>query len=128
MIDALVGGRLHGSPKARTDKNGKRFATAVVRVSVRDGNAIFANVICFDESAVTALPALQDGDSAALSGEATPGVWTAPDGTTRPTLNFLAHGVLTQYHVARKRKLLRGLEDTAMPGELPFGNQFPGVA
>lgn len=41
MIDALIAGHIHGIPKARTSKNGNAFATANVRASTRDGNAVF---------------------------------------------------------------------------------------
>lgn len=92
MIDALIAGRIHGTPAERTAKNGKPFATAEVRVSTRDGEAIFVNVIAFAEGAVTALLALGDTDSVALTGERTARVRTTagrsstvpgPSGTCR---------------------------------------------
>lgn len=107
MIDALIHGRLHGATKSRTSQNGKPFATATVRTSTRDGNAVFVNVIAFSGSAVTALLALNDGDSIALTGELTPKVYTPQNGESRPSLDLLAHAVLTEYHVARKRKAVR---------------------
>lgn len=126
MIDALLGGRVYGKPAERTTAGGKPYATVKVRVPTRAGEALFVNVIAFDEYPVKALLSLSDGDSIALAGELTPKVYTDKEGNARPSLDLLAHGVLTQYHVARKRKLLRDLE--ARPGELPFGDQFPGVA
>lgn len=107
-IDALIQGTLHRAPQARTSQNGKRFATASVRTATRDGAAIFVSVIAFSESAVTALLALEDGDSVALAGELTPKVYTPRDGgEPRPSLDLLAHRVLTEYHVARKRKAVQ---------------------
>lgn len=107
MIDALIAGTIYGQPSERTSANGKRFATAKLRVSVRDGSACFVNVICFDAGAVTALLALREGDSAALSGELTPKVWTDKHGESKPSLDLLAHAVLTPYHVTRKRAAIR---------------------
>jgi single-stranded DNA-binding protein len=128
MIDALIAGRVFGKPAERTAANGKPYATAKVRVPTRAGDALFVRVIAFDAEARRALLALSDGDSVTLAGELTPKVWVDKEGNARPAVDLLAHGVLTQYHVARKRKLLRDLEDTAKPGDLPFGDQFPRVA
>ena len=77
-------------------------------MSVRDGEAYFVNVITFDESAVRALLALSDGDSVALSGELTPKVYQPKDGPARPSLDLLAHAVLTAYHVTRRRQAVHG--------------------
>ena len=106
MIDALIAGRLYGRPAERTTSSGKSFATAKVRVSTRDGDALFVHVIAFAESAVSALLALSDGDSIALAGELTPKVWTDKNGEARPALDLLAHSVLTEYHVTRKRQAM----------------------
>ena len=107
MIDALIAGRIHGTPSSRTSSNGNPFATAKVRVSVRTGEAYFVNVIAFAPSAVTALLALSDGDSVALTGELTPKVYVPKEGEPRPSLDLLAHAVLTEYHVQRKRQAVK---------------------
>lgn len=104
MIDALIAGRIYGKPSERTSNNGNYYAVAKVRVSVRDGEAYFVNVIAFDEAAIGALLALSDGDSVALSGELTPKVYQPKEGPPRPSLDLLAHAVLTAYHVSRKRQ------------------------
>ena len=121
MIDALIAGRLYGAPAARTTKNGKPFATCKVRVSARDGSAVFLAVVAFADSAVTALLALHEGDSVALTGELTASAYTDKDGVAKPSLNLLAHSVLTEYHVARKRKAV------AEPS-LPFDDELPRTA
>jgi len=108
MIDALIAGRIHGKPAERTTSGGKPFAVAKIRVSTREGDTFFVNVIAFDEEAVTALMALSDRDSVALAGELTPKVWTDKDGAARPSLDLLAHRVLTEYHVTRKRQAMTG--------------------
>jgi single-stranded DNA-binding protein len=107
VIDALIAGRIHGAPAERIAKNGKSFATAKVRVSTREGEAYFVNVIAFAEPAVAALLRLADGDSVALSGELTPRVYVPPQGEPRPSLDLLAHAVISPYNVARKRKTIR---------------------
>jgi single-stranded DNA-binding protein len=130
MIDALISGRLHRAPQSRTSKSGKPFATASVRCSLRDGGTVFASVIAFDSKAVTALLALSDGDSVALAGELTPKVYTpANGGEPRPSLDLLAHAVLTEYHVARKRKAMQDAGDGRHrePEEAPFDEGVPDM-
>ena len=107
MIDGLIAGRVHGQPTSRTSKNGKPFAVAKVRAAAGDGEALFVSVIAFDAAPCTALLALRDGDSVALSGTLTPKTWTDREGATRPALDLVAHQVLTSYHVARKRAAVR---------------------
>jgi single-stranded DNA-binding protein len=107
MIDALIAGKLYGAPAERAAKNGNRFATAKVRVATVTGDGFFVNVIAFASRAVDALLALTDGDSVAMSGELTPKVWTDKNGEARPSLDLVAHAVLTAYHVTRKRQVVR---------------------
>ena len=107
MMDALIAGRVHGQPTARTGKSGKPFAVAKVRAAGGDGEALFVSVIAFDDAPRNALLALGDGDSVALSGSLTPKVWTDRDGNTRPSPDLVAHQVLTSYHVTRKRAAVR---------------------
>jgi single-stranded DNA-binding protein len=104
MIDALIQGRLFGNPQSRTSKNGNPFATAKLRTPMANGESAFVNVIVFSNSAMTALMALQEGDSAAFAGELKVGVYTDKNGEARPSLDLTAHAVLTEYHVQRKRK------------------------
>ena len=103
MIDALISGKLYGQPTERTSKTGKPFALAKVRAAGGDGESLFVNVIAFDTAPCTALLALGDGDSVALTGSLTPKTWTDKEGNTRPALDLVAHQVLTTYHVTRKR-------------------------
>jgi hypothetical protein len=109
VIAALIAGRLFGAPQQRTSKHGKPFATCKVRVTTSNGESLFANVIAFAAPTVTALLALADGDSAALSGEPTitNKVWTDKAGVARPGLGLVAHAVLTSYHVSRTRQAVR---------------------
>ena len=118
MIDALIAGRLHGQPTQRTSKTGKPFAVAKVRVAAGDGESTFISAIAFDDAPCTALLALGDGDSVAMSGTLTPKVWTDKDGNARPALDLVAHQVLSAYHVTRKRAAMQA-------GPPPAQRQYP---
>lgn len=107
MIDALIQGRVHGKPAQRESANGNPYAVAKIRVSARDGEAHFVNVIAFADDVIDALLALSEGDSIAISGELAPKVWTDRDGNARPSLDLLGCAVLTPYHVQRKRQAVR---------------------
>ncbi|NIF78890.1 single-stranded DNA-binding protein [Paraburkholderia sp. Cy-641] len=115
MIDGLVGGKVYGKPAARAGQNGKSFVTAKVRATMGDGDALFVNVIAFSTTVQQALMALDDGDSVALSGVLTPKVWTDKNGEARPALDMVAHGVLTAYHVQRRRRAMQS-EDSMPTG------------
>jgi single-stranded DNA-binding protein len=126
MIDALIAGRTVGKPTERTTSAGKPYATAKVRVPTKEGDALLVNVIAFDATVVTAILALSDGDPVSMVGEATPKVWTDKDGNAKPSLSLLAHAVISPFSVKRKRKAAASL--SIVGGELPFGDEFPGVA
>jgi single-stranded DNA-binding protein len=104
MIDALIAGRLYGTPTERTSQNGNRFVTAKVRAPMANGETMFVNVIAFSDAAKTALLALAEGDSVAISGELKVSTYNDKNGTSRPSLDLTAHAVLTEYHIQRKRK------------------------
>ena len=117
MIDALIAGRIYGKPTERTSKTGKPFAIAKVRAATGEGESMFINVIAFDTAPCTALLALGDGDSVALTGSLTPKTWTDKEGNTRPALDLVAHQVLTTYHVTRKRTAMQ--RDCNVSGNAP---------
>ena len=103
MIDALIGGKLHGKPIERTGPSTK-FVVCKVRTPLQDGDSIFVNVIAFEPEICSALLALDDKDSVALSGAITPKVYTPKGGDPRPALDMICHGMTTAYHVSRKRQ------------------------
>jgi len=106
MIDALICGKLYGEPRSRMTKDGRTYATAKVRTPMASGESVFVNVVAFCDTAVTALLALQDGDSIALSGELKVGTYADKEGNARPSVDLIAHAVLTEYHVLRRRKAI----------------------
>jgi single-stranded DNA-binding protein len=114
MIDALVTGRLYAKPEQRTSRNGKPFVTAKLLVSVGD-ERVFCNVIAFEPAPCTALLALHEGESASIAGELRPKLYEANDGTTRLTMDYTAHAVITTYHVQRKRREV-AVSNAAAPG------------
>jgi hypothetical protein len=105
MIDALIGGKLHGKPIERTGPSTK-FVVCKVRTPLQDGETVFVNVIAFEPEVCSALLALDDKDSVALSGAITPKVYTPKGGDPRPALDMVAHAITTTYHVTRKRKAM----------------------
>lgn len=109
MIDALIGGKLHGKPERRTAKNGNAYVIAKVRVPT-DADAMFASVICFDETAQAALLALDAGDPVALAGALNVKPWLDREGNPRANLNIIATAVLTPYHAKRKREAMQAGE------------------
>lgn len=124
MIDALISGRLHAAPQARTSKTGSQFVTATVRIATREGGSLFASVIAFSSTACRALLALQEGDAIALAGELTPKVYQPKDGgEPRASLDLVAHAVLTEYHVSRKRAAIAEPKPSA-----PRESQHPAPA
>ena len=104
MIDALIAGKLYGTPEQRTGKSSKPFTVAKIRAAVSgDEQAVFVNVVAFDDAVQSALLALDDGCTVALSGSITPKAWTDKEGNARPSLDLIAAHVLTPYHVQRRR-------------------------
>ncbi len=110
MIDALIAGKLYGTPEQRIGKSGKPFTVAKVRAAVGgDEQAVFVNVLAFDEAVQTVLLALDDGCAVALSGSVTPKAWVDKEGNARPSLDMIAAAVLTPYQVKRRREAVAGV-------------------
>lgn len=123
MIDALISGKLYGTPEKRTSKAGKLFVVAKVRAAAGNGDVLFVNVVAFDPSPCTTLLSLSNGDSVALSGSLTPRVWIDKAGEARPVVDLVAHQALTAYSVSKKRKALAPAEpvrDVESPSEDPL--------
>lgn len=125
MIDALVAGKLYGLAEERESKQGKAFAVAKVRAAAGDGQSLFVSVIAFDGETCAALLALDDGDPVALAGTLTPRAWTDKDGNARPALDLVAHGLMTPYHVTRKRRAMAARGPAPATG--PDGEAWPDV-
>lgn len=118
MIDALISGKIYGTPSEHTSKAGKPYARAKVRVATGAEESIFVSCIAFDADPVNALLALGEGDSVAMSGTLKPGVWTDRQGIAKPSLDMTVHQVLTAYHVQRKRRAV-ARDDSPDTGSAP---------
>jgi hypothetical protein len=125
MIDALVSGVIFQKPAERISATGKKFVVARVRAPTRGDEALLVGVIAFAPPALAALLALEAGDSVALSGELTVKTFVAKDGTTRPSVDLLAHLVTTAYHSNRKRRAVT--EPRPVDGKLPFDDDLGAV-
>lgn len=107
MIDALIGGKVYGSPKQATSQKGVQYTRVLVRVASGSGDTVMCSAICFDKSTQAALLALAEGDSVTMAGSLTPKVYQDREGNWRPGLDMLAQAVLTPYHVRRKRSAMQ---------------------
>lgn len=108
MIDALIQGRVCGSPKQAIGKTGKPYTTVKVRVSTGGGEMMTCSVLCFDAQAQLELVALGDGDTVALVGPLKPKTYQAKNGEWRVGLDLVAHHVTTAYHLQHKRQAMQG--------------------
>jgi len=125
MIDGLIGGKLHGKPAQRLGQSGKAFMTAKVRTPTANGETLFVNVIAFSESVGASLLALDDGDSVSISGALTPKAWTDRNGEVKPSLDMVAHALLTTYHVTRKRQAVSGKQASEPANGAAADDGFP---
>lgn len=118
VIDALIAGRLRGAPQFKTAANGSPFVSFRLSATDRSGVSLLCSCIAFSDGARAAAQALEDGDSVAVSGEATVKTWAGTDGAPRHGLDVLVHGVLTAYHLGRKRKASEAPQDDGERGPL----------
>jgi single-stranded DNA-binding protein len=104
MIDALIAGRLRGAVTVRQSSNGNAFATWRIAAPGKDGESLLCSCITFSQKAIAAMQALDDGDSVAVSGEASISVWADQNKDQCHGLNVSVYAVMTAYHLGRKRK------------------------
>jgi single-stranded DNA-binding protein len=121
MIRALNSGDLAADPQERISKTGKPFALARVSVPQGEDGRVFCSVICFDDAAVARLLQLRAGASVSVAGALKVGIWTAKDGSARPSLDLVADEVASSTPRPRKPK--------ARPdqGAAPAGDPFDGM-
>lgn len=103
-VDVLISGRLRGVPALRTAGNGSPYLLFRVAAIDKTGESLLCGCIAFAESVIKTVQTLGEGDSIAVTGEASISAWNGNDGAGRHGLDVTAHGVLTAYHVGRKRK------------------------
>ena len=83
MLDALLSGRLIGTPQKRLAKSCQPFAGARVRVSMHDGAVIVVSVTAFEPEPMAALLVMSEGDAVSITGPLTLGTWTDNEGLQR---------------------------------------------
>jgi Single-strand binding protein family len=98
MIDALVTGKLLGSPVERSGQNGRPYVIAKVLAPNAEGEAHLVNVITFVDAIGDDLLKMGDGDVLTLSGSLAPKVWTDKDGVARAALDMVARKMLVAGH------------------------------
>ena len=108
MFDALLSGRLRGVATLRTAANGSPYATFRLGVPSKTGESLLCSCVTFSKTAIDAVQSLDDGDSVAVTGEAGIRTWDGSDGSIRYGLELTVHGVMTAYHMGRKRKAAGG--------------------
>lgn len=124
MIEALASGKLHGTAKTQTGKNGKPFTTCKVRTPMTNGESVFVNVITFDESVGAGLLALGDGDGVALTGTLSVSTWTNRDGVAKPSIDLVASALLTVHHIRKRRQAMEPAQGEGHQPRQPAGD-FP---
>jgi Single-strand binding protein family len=105
MIDCILTGRLSGTPVSRIAKTGTPFVTAglVVAQPGAETERLYVSAIAFDGEAMAALLAHERGDSLAVSGRLTIGLYEPQTGAVRPNVNCVVHAVLSPYFIRKKR-------------------------
>ena len=83
MLDALLSGRLIGSPQKRLAKSGNPFAAARVRCPMHDGTYVVVSVTAFEPEPMAALLVLNEGEAVSINGPLTLGTWTDSEGLQR---------------------------------------------
>ena len=94
MIRALVTGRLHDMPQARTSQSGNTFTTGKLRADGKDGATVWTSIIAFGElgERLATLPA---GAALSVSGRAEIGAWSDKDGNPHGSLSLVCDELAT---------------------------------
>ena len=94
MIRALVSGRLHDAPQARTSQSGNPFTTGKLRADGKDGATVWTSIIAFGElgERLATLPA---GAALSVSGRAEVNAWLDKNGEPRAGLSVVVEELAT---------------------------------
>ena len=93
MIRALITGKLHDTPQARTSATGNTFAIAKMKADDKAGAWVWVSVIAFGAESERLLE-LKAGDAVAIGGRAELSVWQDRDGNHHPGLSLVAAEVV----------------------------------
>ena len=121
MIRALVSGRLHDAPQARTSQGGNTFAIGKVKADDKNGAWVWVSVIAFGQEAERLLT-LKQGDAVAVGGRAEIGAWSDKDGNPHGSLSIVADEIATLKGKPRPPSEARqpSRHATRQPAGVPF--------
>lgn len=119
MISALISGKLIVAPTKRVGQSGKEFTTATIAASSGNGEDVMVSVIAFSTDAQAALGALGKGEGVAVTGKATPKVFTGKDGQSKPALDLVVEVVMTPYQLKVKRDKSTGSSNEPQEKKAP---------
>ena len=104
MFDVLLSGKLRGTATTKPTRNGGQFVTFRLSVPTgKDGGYFTASCISFQTSVIETMQTMGDGDGVSVNGEAALTTWDGKHGV-QAGLDVTVHGVLTAYHLGRKRE------------------------
>jgi len=121
MIRALVSGKLHDAPQARTSQSGNTFAIGKVKADDKNGAWVWVSVIAFGQEAERLLT-LKQGDAVAIGGRAEIGAWSDKDGNPHGSLSIVADEIATLKGKPRPPSEARqpSRHATRQPAGVPF--------
>ena len=102
-FDVLLQGKLRGQVTEGIASNGNQFGRFKLGVTDKKGESVLASCITFAPAALAIVARLGDGDTVAVSGEASITSWETRDGSIRVGLDVTVATAMTAYHSARKR-------------------------
>lgn len=102
-FDVLIQGKLRGQVTEGVASNGNPFGRFKLGVTDRKGESLLASCITFSPAALAIVARLVDGDTVAVSGEASITTWETREGLIRTGLDVNVAAAMTAYHAARKR-------------------------
>lgn len=127
MIDAILTGRLQATPVSRIARTGSSFVTVglIVAQPGAENERLYVSLIGFDAAVMAALLAHEKGDSLAVAGRVTVGLYAPPTGALRPAVNVIVNGVLSPYFLRKRR---RSVAAAMAGGEGEAGEAEHGLA
>jgi single-stranded DNA-binding protein len=119
----LISGTLWRDPAARQSKAGKQFTTALLKAGT-PAEALWVNVVCFDQLAQSELLRLTAGDAVSVQGPAKISVFEKA-GEHRASLEIVAAQVLALRQPKSAKKSRAQPETSAPATALEYGDAIP---
>jgi Single-strand binding protein family len=105
-VDVILTGRLQATPVLRVARTGSEFVTVglIVAQSGAEIERLYVSLIGFDAEVMAALLAHEKGDSLAVAGRATIGIYASQTAPVRPSVNVVVHAVMSPYFLRKCRR------------------------